>query len=197
MLTPMNSTLRSRKARATEVRPGCSARQGPHQEAQKLTTRTCPRAEVDDQRPPSPSRVPWKVACRWRTSLWSAVAAGPWRRGRRAALTSCRSYTTTTRRRHGHRLRAAVHGARKDPRMSRLLLYAPALACPLLMVACMVAMRRMGGSGGQAQRPPADLAARITALERELADLRAQQAAAQPAEPGGEAGGSPTPGRVS
>ncbi len=81
--------------------------------------------------------------------------------------------------------------------MSRLLLYAPALACPLLMVACMVAMRRMGGSGGQAQRPPADVAARITALERELADLRAQQAAAQPAEPGGEAGGSPTPGRVS
>jgi hypothetical protein len=81
--------------------------------------------------------------------------------------------------------------------MSRLLPYLPVLACPLLMVACMVAMRRMGGSGGQAQRSPADVAARIAALERELAALRAQQAAAQPAEPGGEAGGSPTPGRVS
>jgi hypothetical protein len=84
--------------------------------------------------------------------------------------------------------------------MSRLLAYAPLLACPLLMVACMVAMRRMGGSGGQPQRPPADVAARIAALERELAELRAQQAAAQPVEAGsalGEAGGSPARGRVS
>jgi hypothetical protein len=84
--------------------------------------------------------------------------------------------------------------------MSRLLAYAPLLACPLLMLACMLAMRRMGGSGGQPQQPAEDVSARIAALEQELALLRAQQRAAQAAEADGtpsEAGGSPTPGRVS
>ena len=66
--------------------------------------------------------------------------------------------------------------------MSRLLLYAPVLACPLLMVACMLAMRRMGGSGGQPRRSAADTAARIAALEQELAVLRAQQAATRAAD---------------
>jgi hypothetical protein len=84
--------------------------------------------------------------------------------------------------------------------MSRLLLYAPAFACPLLMLACMFAMRRMGGSSGQPPRSAADTAVRIAALEQELALLRARQRAAQAAEADGtpvEAGGSPTPDRVS
>jgi hypothetical protein len=71
--------------------------------------------------------------------------------------------------------------------MSRLLPYLPVLACPLLMLACMTAMRRMGGSNGQ-QRPPTDTAARIAALERELAELRAQHAAAQAADADAVAG---------
>jgi hypothetical protein len=65
--------------------------------------------------------------------------------------------------------------------MSRLLLYLPALACPVLMLVCMAAMRRMGGSTGQPEPSATDAAARIAALERELADLRAQHAAAEAA----------------
>ncbi len=59
--------------------------------------------------------------------------------------------------------------------MSRLLLYLPALACPLLMLVCMAGMRRMGGTPAQTQRPPASTADRIARLEQELAALRAEQ----------------------
>jgi hypothetical protein len=65
--------------------------------------------------------------------------------------------------------------------MSRLLLYLPALACPVLMLVCMAAMRRMGGSTGHQEPSATDTATRIAALERELADLRAQHAAAEAA----------------
>jgi hypothetical protein len=90
------------------------------------------------------------------------------------------------RTRHGRRARAAVHGE-GGHRMSRLLLYLPVLACPLLMVACMIAMRRMGGSTGQPQRSATDTAAHIAALEQELAAVRAQQAATQAADAGAAA----------
>ncbi len=83
--------------------------------------------------------------------------------------------------------------------MSRLLPYLPVLACPLLMLACMLAMRRMGGSNGQ-QRPTTDTTTRIATLERELADLRAQHDAAEATDADavpGKADGSPAPGRVS
>lgn len=66
--------------------------------------------------------------------------------------------------------------------MSRLLPYLPALACPLLMLACMAAMRRMGASTSYPQPSATDVATRIAALERELADLRAQHAAAEAAD---------------
>jgi hypothetical protein len=61
--------------------------------------------------------------------------------------------------------------------MSRLLVYLPALACPLLMLVCMASMRRMGHTPTQTQQsPPAgDTAERIAHLEQELAALRAQQ----------------------
>src|SRR6266542_2954121 len=39
-------------------------------------------------------------------------------------------------------------------RMSRFLLYLPALACPLLMLVCMAGMRRMGGTSAQRSRAP-------------------------------------------
>ncbi len=76
--------------------------------------------------------------------------------------------------------------------MSRLLPYLPALACPLLMLVCMAAMRRMGASTGQPEPSASDVATRIAALERELADLRAQHAAAEAAETDAVAG---EPGR--
>jgi hypothetical protein len=84
--------------------------------------------------------------------------------------------------------------------MARLLPYLPVLACPLLMLACMLVLRRMGGSTSQ-QRPTTDTATRIAALERELADLRAQHAAqatdadAVAGEPS-PAAGQPRPGIV-
>jgi hypothetical protein len=60
--------------------------------------------------------------------------------------------------------------------MSRFLLYLPALACPLLMLVCMVGMRRMGGTPAQSQEPPpANTADRIARLEQKLAALRAEQ----------------------
>ncbi len=60
--------------------------------------------------------------------------------------------------------------------MSRLLLYLPALACPLLMLVCMAGMRRMGGTPAQTKKPaPASTADRIARLEQELAALRAEQ----------------------
>ncbi len=68
--------------------------------------------------------------------------------------------------------------------MSRLLLYLPALACPLLMLVCMAGMRRMGGTPARTEEPPpASTADRIAHLERELAALRAEQqdTAADPA----------------
>jgi hypothetical protein len=58
--------------------------------------------------------------------------------------------------------------------MSRLLLYLPALACPLLMLVCMASMRRMGSAPAQTEEPTAT-AARIAHLEQELAALRAEQ----------------------
>jgi hypothetical protein len=68
--------------------------------------------------------------------------------------------------------------------MSRLLLYLPALACPLLMLVCMAGMRRMGGgTPARTEEPqPASTADRITRLEQELAALRAEQRDA-PADP--------------
>jgi len=71
--------------------------------------------------------------------------------------------------------------------MSRLLLYLPALACPLLMLVCMAGMRRMGHTPTQTQEPPPAAEAqetgeRIAHLERELAALRAgRQPANEPA----------------
>jgi Protein of unknown function (DUF2933) len=59
-------------------------------------------------------------------------------------------------------------------RMSRLLLYLPALACPLLMLVCMAGMRRMGSAPTQTEEPPA-AAEQIAHLEQELAALRAEQ----------------------
>ena len=84
--------------------------------------------------------------------------------------------------------------------MSRLLPYLPVLACPLLMLVCMAAMRRMGASTGQPEPSASDVATRIAALERELADLRAQHDAAEATDADavpGKADGSPAPGRVS
>jgi hypothetical protein len=61
--------------------------------------------------------------------------------------------------------------------MSRLLLYLPALACPLLMLVCMAGMRRMGsGTSAETEEPPpASTADRITRLGGELSTLRAEQ----------------------
>src|SRR6266545_2325345 len=59
--------------------------------------------------------------------------------------------------------------------MSRLLLYLPALACPLLMLVCMVGMRPMGTTPAHTPKPPlASTTERIAHLEQELAALRAE-----------------------
>ena len=52
--------------------------------------------------------------------------------------------------------------------LTRLLSVLPLLACPLLMLACMWAMRGSGTRAAQGQ------AGRVAELERELADLRAR-----------------------
>jgi hypothetical protein len=88
-------------------------------------------------------------------------------------------------------LRRNVRGTAADERtqMSRLLLYLPALACPLLMLVCMAGMRRMGSPPDRTEEPQsASTADRIAHLEQELAALRAEQqrtaealAAAEPA----------------
>ncbi len=61
--------------------------------------------------------------------------------------------------------------------MSRLLLYLPALACPLLMLVCMAGMRRMGNPPARTEEPPpaTTTTKRIAHLEQELAALRAEQ----------------------
>jgi hypothetical protein len=70
--------------------------------------------------------------------------------------------------------------------MARLLLYLPALACPLLMLLCMAGMRRMDRSPGQVEQASGSTADRIAELERELAALRDRRPGlpdAQPAPP--------------
>jgi hypothetical protein len=66
--------------------------------------------------------------------------------------------------------------------MTRFLLSLPALACPLLMLVCMAAMRRMHSPPAQARpEQPASTEQRIAQLEQQLAALRAQRH--HPAEP--------------
>jgi hypothetical protein len=57
--------------------------------------------------------------------------------------------------------------------LTRLLTILPLLLCPLLMLACMLAMRNRGTPERQARTGHQDLpmAARIAQLERELAEL--------------------------
>jgi hypothetical protein len=75
--------------------------------------------------------------------------------------------------------------------MARLLLYLPALACPLLMLLCMAGMRRMDRSPGQVEQASGSTADRITELERELAALRDQRQRPGPAD--GQPGPPPHP----
>jgi transposase-like protein len=82
--------------------------------------------------------------------------------------------------------------------LTRLLTVLPLLLCPLLMLACMWAMRgarNRGAQERQARGRPQDLptAARLAQLERELAELRRHLAQAGPAAVRGDpAQGSPT-----
>jgi hypothetical protein len=77
--------------------------------------------------------------------------------------------------------------------MSRLLLYLPALACPLLMLVCMAAMRRTHRPPVQAEQPAASTEQRIAQLERELAGLRAERAhAGEPATEAAATSGRPS-----
>jgi hypothetical protein len=59
--------------------------------------------------------------------------------------------------------------------MARLLLYLPALACPLLMLLCMAGIRRMDRSPGQVEQASGSTADRIAELERQVAALRDQR----------------------
>ena len=59
--------------------------------------------------------------------------------------------------------------------MARLLLYLPALACPLLMLLCLAGMRRMDRSPGQVGQAAGTTADRLAELEREVAALRDQR----------------------
>jgi hypothetical protein len=82
--------------------------------------------------------------------------------------------------------------------MARLLLYLPALACPLIMLLCMAGMWRMDRSPGQVgQAGAGSTADRIAELEREVAALRDQRQ--RPGLPDGQPAppphlGSPAPG---
>ncbi len=84
--------------------------------------------------------------------------------------------------------------------MTRFLLYLPALACPLLMLVCMAAMRRMHSppaqapAQAQAEQRPAGPEERIAQLERKLATLRAERQ--HPAEPASPTHAEPVPLRV-
>jgi len=66
--------------------------------------------------------------------------------------------------------------------LTRLLSVLPLLACPLLMLACMFAMRGRGTRAAQGQD------GRVAELERELADLRTRL-------PQADAAGAPAPRR--
>ena len=62
--------------------------------------------------------------------------------------------------------------------MSRLLLYLPALACPLLILICITNMRHINNTPTQTKKPaPTSTTDRIARLEQELAALRAGVAA--------------------
>jgi hypothetical protein len=74
--------------------------------------------------------------------------------------------------------------------MSRLLLYLPALACPLLMLVCMAAVRRMHRPPEQTEQPTTSTDQRMAQLEREVAALRAERPHA--GEPATEADTTPT-----
>jgi hypothetical protein len=81
--------------------------------------------------------------------------------------------------------------------LTRLLTILPLLLCPLLMLACMWAMRNRETPQRQARDRPQDLptAARVAQLERELVELpAASPRPAQQRRPGRRRG--PTPGEV-
>jgi len=67
--------------------------------------------------------------------------------------------------------------------LTRLLTILPLLLCPLLMLACMWAMRNREPPQRQARLGQQELptAARVAQLERELAELRARLPEADPA----------------
>jgi hypothetical protein len=67
--------------------------------------------------------------------------------------------------------------------LTRLLTILPLLLCPLLMLACMWAMRNREPPQRQARPGQEELptAARVAQLERELAELRARFPEADPA----------------
>jgi hypothetical protein len=66
--------------------------------------------------------------------------------------------------------------------LTRLLTILPLLLCPLLMLACMWAMRnREPPRQGRASQQELPTAARVARLERELAELRARFPEADPA----------------
>ena len=89
--------------------------------------------------------------------------------------------------------------------LTRLLTILPLLLCPLLMLACMWMMRKRETPERQARAGQQELptAARVTQLERELAELRARlqeaDAAGEPAPasaldpPRGSRNGTPVP----
>jgi hypothetical protein len=69
--------------------------------------------------------------------------------------------------------------------MEVLLLALPFLACPLMMLFCLVGMRKMGCATSRAGDAPTSLAARpdqVAALQRQLQTIQAELAALQPSE---------------
>jgi hypothetical protein len=79
--------------------------------------------------------------------------------------------------------------------LTRLLSTLPLLLCPLLMLACMWAMRHRETPQRQARDRPQDLptAARVAQLERELAELRGRLLQTVAA---GEPASTPRPDRL-